>query len=125
DGRQDVIAQRLGWLLDQQVRPVVVADHEHLGRDLHADGVPLAEGFVDLDAHSADPLTRVPGRRIAVWALLDRHMGAPYSRSSVPFFPTRSKTHVAGESTEHGAAERGLAAQYAAARILAEASSLR
>jgi len=47
----DLGPQRLGRTFDEQTRPIVVTHHEHLGCELHAFRVPLAEVLVDDDAH--------------------------------------------------------------------------
>src|SRR5512140_318048 len=50
----ELLAQLRPGSLDQQVRAVVVPHHEHLGRDLLADRVALAELLVDANAHGAE-----------------------------------------------------------------------
>src|SRR5690606_5475683 len=48
----DLRTEALVGLLDQQVEVVVVAHLEHLGTDLHADGVGLTAVVIDDDLHA-------------------------------------------------------------------------
>src|SRR5262245_10441976 len=64
-GFLDLLAQRLGWVLDQDVELVVVVEPEHLGRGLHAARVRLAQIEVDDDLQKRPPLRSRRGSRRA------------------------------------------------------------
>src|SRR4029079_7047334 len=54
-GAVDLGAKRFVGIVDQNAHLVVVAEREHLGCFLHAEGVPLAEISIHENAHAVPP----------------------------------------------------------------------